>query len=124
MKILFHYPPTFPFMNPKTLKGFAKNFSHQNEVYHMPSKRKKNEARKAKKEGRGESKTAVTFNPPKKFAKFCFLLMPELRKLIGNLRKDVFERRTLTRSEALSLFVCLDADKFVLLSVFSLIKRI
>ena len=50
--------------------------------------------------------------------------MPELRKLIGNLSKDVFERRTLTGSEALSLFICLDTDKFVLLSVFSLIKRI
>ena len=38
----------------------------------MPSKRKKNEARKAKKEGRRESE----------ISKFCFLRMPELRKLI------------------------------------------
>ena len=45
MKILFHYPA----------KSFPKNFSHQNEAYKMSSKREKNEARKAKKEGRRES---------------------------------------------------------------------
>ena len=43
---------------------------------------------------------------------------------VGSLRKDVFERRTLTGSEAFSLFICLDANKFVLLSFFSLIKTI
>ena len=36
----------------------------------------------------------------------------------------MFERRTSTGSEAFSLFICLDANKFVLLSVFSLIKTI
>ena len=43
---------------------------------------------------------------------------------IGNLSKDVFERRTSTGSEAFSLLICLDANKFVLLSLFSLIKTI
>ena len=37
----------------------------------------------------------------------------KLGRLIGNLSKDVFERRTLTGSEAYSLFICLDANKFV-----------
>ena len=44
--------------------------------------------------------------------------------IIGNLSKDVFERRTSTGSEAFSLLICLDAIKFVLLSFFSLIKTI
>ena len=43
---------------------------------------------------------------------------------VGSLRKDAFERRTLTGSEAFSLFICLDVNKFVLLSFFSLIKTI
>ena len=43
---------------------------------------------------------------------------------IGNLSKGVFERRTLTGSQAFSLFVCLDANKFVLLSFFYLAKTI
>ena len=42
--------------------------------------------------------------------------------ILGSLSKDVFERCTSTGSEALSLFICLDANKFVLLSFFSLIK--
>ena len=46
------------------------------------------------------------------------------RNIIGNLSKDVFERRTSTGSEAFSLLICLDANKFVLLSFFSLIKTI
>ena len=45
-------------------------------------------------------------------------------RIIGNLSKDVFERRTSTGSEAFSLLICLDANKFVLLSFFSLIKTI
>ena len=44
--------------------------------------------------------------------------------LIGNLSKDVFERRTSTGSEVFSLTICLDAKKFVLLSFFSLIRTI
>ena len=36
----------------------------------------------------------------------------------------VFEGRTSTGSEPFSLFICLDANKFVLLSFFSLMKRI
>ena len=42
----------------------------------------------------------------------------------GNLSKDVFERRTSTGSEVFSLLICLDANKFVLLSFSSLIKTI
>ena len=43
---------------------------------------------------------------------------------IGTLSKDVFEQRTSTGSEAFSLFICLDANKLVLLSFFSLLKTI
>ena len=50
--------------------------------------------------------------------------VPERRESLGNLSKDVFERRTSTGSEAFSLLICLDANKFVLLSFFSLIKTI
>ena len=42
----------------------------------------------------------------------------------GTLSKDVFEQRTSTGSEAFSLFICLDANKLVLLSFFSLLKTI
>ena len=43
---------------------------------------------------------------------------------LGTLSKDVFERRASTGSEAFSLFICLDANKLVLLSFFSLLKTI
>ena len=43
---------------------------------------------------------------------------------IESLSKDVFEGRTSTGSEPFSLFICLDANKFVLLSFFSLMRRI
>ena len=43
---------------------------------------------------------------------------------VGSLSKDVFEGRTSTGSEPFSLFICLDANKFVLLSFFSLMRRI
>ena len=52
------------------------------------------------------------------------LFFPKLRVQIRSLSKDVFERRTSTGSEAFSLFICLGANKFVLLSFFSLIKTI
>ena len=45
-------------------------------------------------------------------------------KKIGSLSKDVFDRRTSTGSEAFSLFIYLDSNKFVLLSFFSLIMGI
>ena len=45
-------------------------------------------------------------------------------RVIGSLSKDVFEQCTSTGSEAFSLYTCLDANKFVLLSFFSLIKMI
>ena len=44
--------------------------------------------------------------------------------MLRNLSKDVFEGRTSTGSEPFSLFICLDTNKFVLLSFFSLMKRI
>ena len=44
--------------------------------------------------------------------------------LLGTLSKDVFEPRTSTGSEVFSLFICLDANKLVLLSFFSLLKTI
>ena len=34
--------------------------------------------------------------------------------LLGSLSKDVFERRMSIGSEAFSIFICLDADKFVI----------
>ena len=43
---------------------------------------------------------------------------------IESLSKDVFEGRTSTGSEPFSLYIYLDANKFVLLSFFSLTKRI
>ena len=46
------------------------------------------------------------------------------RLVIGSLSKDVFERRTSSRSETFSLFICVDANKVVLLSFFSLIRTI
>ena len=45
-------------------------------------------------------------------------------KALGTLSKDVLEPRTSTGSEAFSLFICLDANKLVLLSFFSLLKTI
>ena len=49
-----------------------------------------------------------------------------LKKLIGSLSSDVFERRMSTGSEPFSLLTCLDTTKFVLLhvSVFALIEMI
>ena len=44
--------------------------------------------------------------------------------LLGTLSKDVFEGHTSTGSEAFSLYICLEANTFVLLSFFSLIKTI
>ena len=43
---------------------------------------------------------------------------------LGSLSNRVFERRTSTGSETFFLFICLDANKFVLLSFFPLIKTI
>ena len=46
------------------------------------------------------------------------------RDSIENLSKDVFERHKSTGNEPFTLFICLDANKFVLLSFLSLIKTI
>ena len=43
---------------------------------------------------------------------------------IGSLSKGIFERRTSTRTEAVSLIICLDATKFLLVSVFILVETI
>jgi len=43
---------------------------------------------------------------------------------LKGLSKGVFERRTSTGSEVFSLIVCLDATKFVLISVFILVETI
>ena len=61
-----------PFLstNPKILKAFLKTLPTKMKPTKCPAREKKNEARKAKKEGRRD------------ISKFCFLRMPELRKLI------------------------------------------
>ena len=86
MKILFHYPPTFPFLssNPKILKAFLKTFPTKVKPTKCPAREKKNEARKAKKEERekAKNKTAVSLLNPKTLLKFCFLRMPKFHKLI------------------------------------------
>ena len=46
------------------------------------------------------------------------------KDIIGSFRSDVFEPRTSTGSEAFSILNCLDAIKFVLLRVFTLIETI
>ena len=61
-------------------------------------------------------------------SKFCPISLVAESSLfssyLGTLSKDVFEPRTSTGSEAFSLFICLDANKLVLLSFFSLLKTI
>ena len=61
--------------------------------------------------------------------RFCLRAGAALHRLVtccsrlfalGNLSKDVFEQRTLTRSDSFSLLICLDSIKFLLLSVFTL----
>ena len=62
--------------------------------------------------------------------RFCLRAGAALHRLVtccscsfalGNLSKDVFEQRTLTRSDALnSVLICLDSTTFLLLSVFTL----
>ena len=47
-----------------------------------------------------------------------------LVRTLGSLSKDVFEQRTSTGSEAISLLIYLNATKCALLSVFTLIKTI
>ena len=76
------------------------------------------------------SKTCLDSFCVKKKNSFLFFLVlkycierARLLKL-GTLSKDVFERRRSTGSEAFSLFICLDANKLVLLSFFSLLKTI
>ena len=44
--------------------------------------------------------------------------------LLGSLSKDVFEQRMSIGTEGFSIFTCLDANKFVMLSLFPLVKKI
>ena len=53
-----------------------------------------------------------------------FICKVLFRSSLASLSKDVFERRTSTGSEAFYLSICLDANKFVLLTFFSLLKTI
>ena len=46
------------------------------------------------------------------------------KDIIGSFSSDVFERRTSTGSEPFSILNCLDAIKFVLLRVFTLVETI
>ena len=65
--------------------------------------------------------------PPKKnpgSAPLTGLFSDPSMTTLGSLSKDVFEPRTSTGSEAFSLFIYLDSNKFVLLRFFSLIMRI
>ena len=77
-----------PFLssNPKILKAFLKTFPTKMKPTKCPAREKKNEARKVKKRGgekaKGKVKTAVSLLNPKTILKFCFLYIPELRKLI------------------------------------------
>ena len=65
-------------------------------------------------------------DPPLLIVQSCLdtLLHYVLSVTLGTLSKDVFEPRTSTGSEAFSLFICLDTNKLVLLSFFSLLKTI
>ena len=58
------------------------------------------------------------------YAKAGTVFFPGTRGYIGSLSKDFFERRTSTETEALFFSVCLDATKFVYLSVFTFIETI
>ena len=58
MKILFHYPPTYLSPNPKILKAFLKTLPTKTKPTKCPAK-EKNEAGKAKKEGRRESEKEI-----------------------------------------------------------------
>ena len=46
------------------------------------------------------------------------------RQRVGGISKDIFERRMATGSDSSSLLLSLDANKFVLLSVFTFVERI
>ena len=50
--------------------------------------------------------------------------MTFLMLILGSLSKNFFDQRPSTGSEAFFLFICLDANKFVLLNFFFLIKAI
>ena len=51
-------------------------------------------------------------------------MLGKLKKIIGSLTSDVFERRTSAGSEVFSLLTCLDDIKFIFLSFFTVIEAI
>ena len=87
MKILFHYPPTIS-SNPKILhvKAFLKTFPTKMKPTKCPAREKKwgkkSEKRGEERKWKVKVKTAVSLLNSKTISKFCFLRMPELRKLI------------------------------------------
>ena len=68
MKILLYYPPTFPSSNPKILKALVKTFPTKMKPSKCATKEKRRQEKRKKKGGEK--------------AKFCFLCIPELLKLI------------------------------------------
>ena len=82
MKILFHCPPThLPFLssNPEFLKAFLKNVSIKMKPTKCQAKEKmKQEKQKKRGLEKAKSRSQNCCVKPN----FCFLLMPELRKLI------------------------------------------
>ena len=59
-------------------------------------------------------------SPPGPTSKSALVNYVVVNNITGAQAKMFFERRTSTESEAFSLFICFEATKFVLLSVFTL----
>ena len=71
-----------PFLsaNPKILKAFLKTFSTKMKPTKCPAKEKQKRGEERKRKVTVKTAVNVIFKP--KISKFCFLRMPELRKLI------------------------------------------
>ena len=79
-----HLPFLSP--NPKILKAFLKTLPTKMKPTKCPAREKKwgkkSEKRREERKRKVKVKTAVSLLNPKTISKFCFLRMPELRKLI------------------------------------------
>ena len=75
-----HLPFLSP--NPKILKAFLKTLPTKMKPTKCPAREKKNEARKAKKRGEERKRKVNVKTAVSLLCQFCFLRMPELRKLI------------------------------------------
>ena len=80
-----HLP--FLSLNPKILKAFLKTLPTKMKPTKCPAREKKQSGKKSEKrreerKRKVKVKTAVSLLTPKTISKFCFLRMPELRKLI------------------------------------------